>query len=253
VRRFLLSVTPEADRPELAPADARHALRVLRLEPGDRLVGLDGRGRAWPLRVVAAGRAGLELASDGPPRAEPEPGAPGSGLPWIELALPLPRGARAEGMLERLVQLGLARLTPLVTERTAPHASERSATRIERLERVAAEAMKQCGRLWACELAPQETLDAWLGRAGARRIVLCAPDPGAAPLARVLSDLPGGRWTRTEPLCVLIGPEGGLTPAEQAAARAAGARPARLAAHTLRTETAAEAALAIAVHATLSD
>ena len=138
-RRFFLSRTPEEGEAELSPGEAGHALRVLRLGPGDEILGLDGRGRAWPLRIASTTGKRLSLVPAGPALVEPAPGEPGAPLPRIEVACPLPRAGRAEAMLDRLVQLGLAVLTPLVSERTAPGARRLAPNRLRRLERVIAE------------------------------------------------------------------------------------------------------------------
>src|SRR5262245_13225737 len=84
--RFFLAEPPGARPPRLEEAESLHALRVLRLAPGDACIGLDGRGRAWPLRVVAATRRELGLEVTGPVEFEPEPGGLGAPLPFIEVA-----------------------------------------------------------------------------------------------------------------------------------------------------------------------
>jgi 16S rRNA (uracil1498-N3)-methyltransferase len=247
LRRFLLAGDPEQGPPALQEAEVQHALRVLRLGTGDRLLGLDGRGASWPLTVTAIGRGRLELALCGPAEREPEPGTAGAPLEWVELALPLPRGARAESMLDRLAQLGLARLRPLVSERTGPHARELSPGRRARLERTVGEAMKQSGRLWPTRIeAPVPLAEVLAFAAGARAVVLDGAD-GVPSLAAVLSAGRGAEpWTRAAPLILLVGPEGGFSDDERRALELAGALPARLASATLRSETAAEAALAVA-------
>ena len=89
----------------------------------------------------------------------PPPGDPASSLPRVELALPLPKAGRAEDMIDRLTQLGLARLLPLVTERAAPHGRSVGEGRLARLARRAAEACKQSGNPWLPELEDVRTLD----------------------------------------------------------------------------------------------
>lgn len=244
-RRFLLAGEPGAARPRLLPAEEEHARRVLRLGPGDLLEGLDRQGGSHPLRVRALGAAGFELEAAGEPRREPEPGAPGAALPWLELWVSPPRPPRAEPLVERLCQLGVARYRPILLERTPPHSR---GERGERLGRIADGAQKQCGRLWPLELCePTELGQALAEHAPAALIVL---DPRAPKtLWSLLEGLdPAGAravWTRTKPLVLLVGPEGGLAPLEQALLEGRGAQPARLAPHVLRIETAAEAAAAI--------
>ena len=251
-RSFFLRRLPDQGGPELHAEDEAHARRVLRLRRGDEIIGLDGRGTRWPLRLtpeVGTGlgqRLGVELA--GPARFEPAPGEPGAALPWIEVAVALPREKRAEAMLGRLVQLGLAALTPLAAERSQGPRASLSEARRGRLERAAREACKQCGRAWLPEiggaLRPGELARA---RSGCPLALLA---PGAAGgLQAWAGELDPAQGTRERPIVLVVGPEGGLTPAEEAELEAAGARPVRVGPHVLRIETAAEAGLAGLVQA----
>ena len=247
-RRFLLETTPAEGPPRLLPEETEHALRVLRVGVGDRIVGLDGRGHAWPLEVAVAERRHLELRALGDPVEEPPPGAPGATLPWIELHAPLPRGGRAEQMVDRLTQLGLSRLVPLVTARCAPHAREVTAARLEKLRRTAREAIKQCGRLWLPEIAEARPLEPATRASGTR---LLLDERAGQSLAELLSTTAGrGWWTQASPLVLFAGPEGGLAPAEVEGLRESGVEPVRLAPYTLRIETAAEAAVAVVANVT---
>ena len=240
-RRLFLDSPPGSGAPILAEGELHHALHVLRVEVGDDVIGLDGRGAAWPLRVVAAGRRALELAVAGEPRRAPAPGEEGAAGPWVELCVSLPKAGRAEEMLDRLTQLGCASLRPLVGERTPPHARELAASRRARLVRVAREACKQANRLWLPELAtPLE-----LGDLGALEPAGTAVlDPlGARPLAAWIAERRGGRRWRA-----IVGPEGGWTETELAALGRLGLERVRLAPHVLRIETAAELACGLLVH-----
>lgn len=248
-RRFLLAEAGRA--PRLLPADEEHARRVLRLAPGDLLEGLDRRGGALPLRVRALPRSGIELEPAGEPRREPEPGSSGAPLPWLELWISPPRPPRAEALVERLCQLGVALFRPLLLERTPPHGR---GARSERLARIADETLKQCGRLWPLELGEPASLEHALGESTPSALIVLDP---RAPrtLGQVLELLdpphPRASWTRANPLVLIVGPEGGLSPAETSSLERHGGRPARLAPHVLRIETAAEAAAAIVAHRAL--
>jgi len=254
-RRFFVARGARADAAagspapvELAPEEAAHALRVLRLRRGDELLGLDGEGSTWSLRVAACGRGSVEVEPLGPPVREPAPGTPGAPLPRIELAVAWPRGARGEDMLDRLVQLGAAAVTPLAAHRSGPEPAPGpgpGAARLRRLERRAREACKQSRRSWLPTIEPPCTpAELVARREGA---VACVLDPAAAPLlgdvARAALD--AGAGTPARPLLLVVGPEGGFAPDEHAALAEGGARFARLAPFVLRIETAAEAALAV--------
>lgn len=249
LRRFALTGPPERGHVRFAEGEVEHAQRVLRLRPGDRLIGLDGSGGAWPLVVRRAEARVFEVEVDGEPVREPAPGEPGAALPWIEVCVPFPRGERAEAMVDRLVQLGAAGIRPLLAERATPEARGEGSRRDERLRRTAREACKQAGRSWLPELHAAEGLAALLARPASLDLRL---DPRAASRALdvLASSPPSG--TAARPIRLWIGPEGGFSPAEEAALDAAGARPMRLAPHVLRIETAAEAATAVVVAAVLA-
>jgi len=224
--RFFLATPPVDGRAELVGDEARHLARVLRAAIGDAVAVFDGRGSAWPARVTSIGRdrVGLDV---GPPLA-----AAASPLP-LTLAVALPKGDRQKWLVEKLTELGCARLVPLVTTRGVAEATPAA---IERLGRAAIEACKQCGRTTLLEIAPPATLAA----------VLAARDPGALalvadPAGEALGPLLAGH---AGAVLALVGPEGGFTAEELTAAEAAGCRRVSLAPHILRVETAAIAVAA---------
>lgn len=244
-RRFFLARAPSDGRAQLCDDEEHHASAVLRLAAGDRLIGLDGAGGAWPLAVHRRHAKGLDLEVAGEPERESRPGEPGALLPWIELAVALPRGAAAEEMLDRLTQLGAAALTPLLAERGQRAAPASDSSRRRRWLRIAREACKQSGRLWLPALnEAQESAELCRRSVGA----LVVLDPLAAGGISEWVDRQAptrGRWTTALPLVVAVGPEGGFTPSEAADLAAAGAEAVRIGPHVLRIETAAEASLAI--------
>ncbi|MEW6072482.1 MAG: RsmE family RNA methyltransferase [Planctomycetota bacterium] len=244
---FFLAAPPSEERPpRLAPGEEEHARRVLRLGAGAAVVGLDGEGGRWPLRIAGAGRRGLALVLAGPPAREPAPGEPGAPLPWVEVAVAWPKKARGEEMLGRLVQLGAAAVTPLSGAQGGAAAAPPAPP--ERWFRIAREAAKQCGRAWLPHLGPRLSPGELLAARGSG--VLAVLDPAAAlsldAWLRSLRPAPQGVGTRGRPIVLAIGPEGGFSPEEQEAFLLAGASPVRLAPHILRIETAAEAAMAVA-------
>lgn len=245
LRSFFLEVTPDQGDPSLIPQDKEHALKVLRVRPGDTLLGLDGLGQAWELEVVKAERRRLKLESTGAPKREAAPGSQGAPLPWIEVWAPLPKRDRAEDLIGQLTQLGIARYVPTATEHTDPQAREFPSSRETRLRRTAQEALKQCGRLWIPEFGAMETLASLEGAPGTS-IVL---DPHAPlRLSQWLRSDEGPDWpSQEEPLRIILGPEGGLSSSEMDDLVKNGAISVQLAPHILRIETAALAALAITV------
>lgn len=244
-RRLLLRTRPERGAAELDADEASHALKVLRLAPGDTFVGLDGCGAAWRCRIAdgaAPSRSKrAELAVEVLELAErtPAPGAPESAETRVVLHVSWPRSGPAEEMLDRLTQLGVSAIVPLVTTRSGPHARELDGARRVRAQRILREALKQSGRLWLPELGAARELAA----------VLAEP----LPSVRAVLDPGGARgfldWARearpARELALFVGPEGGWTDAERASLAASGAQACRLARHVLRIETAAEAAAAV--------
>jgi 16S rRNA (uracil1498-N3)-methyltransferase len=245
-RWFFLDPAAPAGAPRLLPDDERHALKVLRLEPGASVVALDGAGSAFDLELADVRRGDALWRLRGEVASEPEPGAPGSPLPWLEVVVAPPKGARADELVERLVQLGAAAVVLLGAERTQGFAREQVGERLERWQRLAREQCKQCRRLWLPELSgPVQLAEHLRERRAAFQAWL---DPRAtARLAALLA--PERDGTRERPLRLWIGPEGGWSPAEEDLFRSAGVPAAALVPHVLRVETAAEAAAAIALHA----
>ncbi|MCA9002254.1 MAG: RsmE family RNA methyltransferase, partial [Planctomycetes bacterium] len=191
-----------------------------------------GAGRAARLEVIEATRRSLSLRSTGEVVEEVPPGAPGSRLAQLEIGLSLPKPGRAEDMVDRLTQLGVARLQPLVFQRSPDHARKWTGARMEKLQRAGREAMKQCLRLWPVEigspLSPLEWLDP-------DRSTLVLDPRAPMELLPTLATLSAPRNLR-----LMIGPEGGFSPKELEALRGAGAIPVALRGHVLRIETAAE-------------
>lgn len=249
LRRFFLAEPPEGSRARLTEEDEQHALRVLRVAVGDQLLGLDGRGGAFELevRVAEKRRLVLEVARELP--REPAPGEPGAPLPWIEVWAPLPKAGRAEDMVDRLTQLGVARVAALVTERTAPHAREAGQKRLEKLRRRAREACKQSGRRWLPEIEGPLSLAERLASRPCDSSLACLDPRSELVLGRFLARTgPKGPGNAHESMILALGPEGGWSPEEERLLVEAGAERVRLAPHVLRIETAAEAACAIASH-----
>ncbi len=239
LRRLRLA-GPQAD--ELAPGEAEHALRVLRLSVGDAFEALDGAGRAWQARIRSIERRGLRFELEQLLRTEPPPGQAGSPLPHIEVVAGAPRLGHAEELVQHLSQLGAARWTPLITQRSPPQARELEGPRRERLERIAGEAMKQSGRLWAVEIAPPTPLEAFTGSGSGR--LRCSPRASTRICDFVSKHLQTDTWT------VFFGPEGGFEPAEEEHLEALGATAVWLAPQILRIEVAVAAALAVIVNQT---
>jgi 16S rRNA (uracil1498-N3)-methyltransferase len=216
---------------ELSPAAAHHALRVLRLVAGDAVTLFNGEGGEFRGRIVEAGRSvRVQLAEWLCVERE-------SPLE-ITLAQALPSGDRMDWLVQKAVELGVARIQPLLAARSVVRlAGERADRRIAHWRSVAVSACEQCGRNRVPEIAPILDLRQWLGGL-----------PQDNEIGRLLLSPEGGRRPRdltgTRGFQLLVGPEGGLSGEEAAAARAAGFADLSLGPRILRAETAGPAALA---------
>ena len=231
-RRFYLFQPPAG--PEITVRDelAHRIARVLRLPAGTPLDLFTGDGRAWVARIAAVEGSIVRLTVHGEQRHAPEP-------PTTLLA-GLIRLNRFEWLIEKATELGVTAVQPVICAQSAVRATEIGAARLERWRRITIEAAEQCGRVTVPDLRPPTPLAAALDGWHGRRYVAAEPAHGGAPpLGTLLKDVD------EVPVSLLIGPEGGLTPAEVAAASAAGAQSASLGPLVLRAETAALAALAV--------
>jgi 16S rRNA (uracil1498-N3)-methyltransferase len=221
----------------LPAAVARH-VQVLRLQPGDELVLFDDSGADWPARVLHIGRSAVQVCVGAPTPVDCELAL------QVTLAVGMPANDRMDWLIEKATELGAAEIQPLVCERSVLRlAGERADRRRTHWQGVASAAAEQCGRARLPRLQPVLTLTQWLGAAAIEpstaRFVLSLSD-GAQPVAEALC--PAMRAGAS--LVFLSGPEGGLSPNEEAAARGAGLQPVSLGRRVLRAETAPLAVLA---------
>lgn len=217
---------------ELPEAAARHALKVLRMKAGERVILFDGRGGEWlaELKVGAGGTAHAALRAFADRDCE-------SPL-HVALAQALPAGDKMDWIVEKCVELGVAAIQPVAAKRSVIRLSaERMARRVAHWNAIARAACEQCGRNRVPEVAPLLDLPQYLARAqvqNARRLLL---DPQGGTALQAL-DRPAA------PVVVLSGPEGGWEAGELQAAHTAGFQALKLGPRILRSETAGAAALA---------
>ncbi len=221
----------------LDPAQAHYLKDVLRLKAGDAVLAFNGRDGEWQGHLDLAGKRAVALRLE----AQTRPQTAGSDLHY--LFAPLKR-ARLDYMVQKAVEMGVARLTPVMTRHTQ---AER--VNVARMRANAIEAAEQCGVLRLPDIAEPVALARALAElAPERLLVFCDEDaPTADPVAAL------GAVARGGALAVLIGPEGGFAPDERdmLLARRPVVRLA-LGPRILRADTAAVAALAL-VQAVLGD
>lgn len=230
--RFYVPVTLAAPATVALPeAAAHHAAHALRLRSGDAVTLFNGTGGEYAARITAIGKRDVTVAVERHHPVERE-----SPLP-VTLVQALSSGERMDLTIQKAVELGVARIVPVESERSVVRLKgERAEKRVAHWQQVVISACEQCGRNRIPEVRMISPLDVWLAaeECDAQRWVLL---PGADTALR---DLPRPQ----KPIELLVGPEGGLTNTEAEAARRAGYQPVRLGPRVLRTETAAPALLA---------
>jgi len=214
----------------LPEAAAHHLTRVLRLGADDQVLLFNGDGHDYRGRVISAPheppRLYIEIAG------EQEPAAPLA----IRLAIGISRGERMDFAIQKAVELGVAEIQPLFTERSMVRLQgQRLERRICHWQGVLVGACEQSGRRRIPRLSQAARLADWLPGAGPGGILL---DPDAE-LALTALPPPAPQLT------LLVGPEGGLSPKERTLAGRHGLRGVRLGPRILRTETAPLAAIAV--------
>jgi len=215
---------------QLSDFAAQHLGRALRMQAGDPIRVFNGAGGEFDALLDEVGRkrvrvrigARIDSALESPLR--------------IELGQGLSRGERMDYAVQKATELGVDLITPLQSERCEVRLSgEREQKRTAHWQAVAVSAAEQSGRTQVPVLGAPQGLADWLQSVDAELKLVLHPEAAAA-----LVDLPAPRS-----VALLIGPEGGLSDAEVAAAQAAGFRALALGPRVLRTETAPVVALSL--------
>lgn len=207
----------------LGAGQANYLGNVLRLKAGGEVLLFDGVSGEWLARVVEAGKRRMILAVVEPTRAQ-------EAVPDLTLAFAPVKKGRVDWLVEKAVELGVARLEPVITRRTIV-----DKLNLERMRAHIVEAAEQCGRTALATIAEPVKLEAFLKALDPGRTLYFADETGGEPAATAFQ--PG-------PATILTGPEGGFTPEEAGAIRALpNAKPISLGPRILRAETAALAAV----------
>jgi 16S rRNA (uracil1498-N3)-methyltransferase len=211
---------------------ADHVSRVLRLSAGDQIQLFAGDGRDFDATVDGPVRDGLRVQVGQAQAVQTE-----SPL-RVTLMQGICRGQKMDLVVQKATELGVAAIYPLQCERSVVRLrGERAARRREHWLGVATGAAEQCGRAIVPHVHPADSLAAAIAALpdAARRLLL---DPeGRGGLSH--------SGSATQKLVLLVGPEGGLSPAEHDLATGAGFVPVRMGPRVLRTETAPLAALSV--------
>lgn len=226
-------VPPKQIRDRLAVIrddEFKHLTRVVRKKEGERIVLLDGEDTSYEavIRTIAKDHAECEIL--GSTRRLNEPSIE------VTLAVSILRNpARFDVLVEKTTELGVRAIIPIVSERTIPK-SEKHA----RLEKIALAAMKQCGRSYLPRILPLSRFGDVLAMADqfSLRILPHEQVSADSSITRVRGDHP-----KVSSVLIVVGPEGGFTDEEVAAAIERGCLAVSLGPRRLRTETAAIAAV----------
>ncbi|MFP5441729.1 MAG: 16S rRNA (uracil(1498)-N(3))-methyltransferase [Gammaproteobacteria bacterium] len=212
----------------LGDRNVQHLVRALRLGPGDAFVVFNGDGSEYGAQIVSAGKRDC-VARIGA-RREP---AVESSL-QTHLGQVMSKGDRMEYAVQKAAELGVSEITPLSSARCDIRLDdERLEKKREHLQMVAVAACEQSGRVLVPTVHTPMALEKWITKVQAGLKVVLHPGEGAATLPdKCISS------------ALLVGPEGGLTAEEVAAAQKSGFAALALGPRVLRTETAPVAALA---------
>jgi len=217
--------------------DARYLTRVLRLREGATLPAADARGGRYSLTIVRVGKGRCEVDVAELPGAAAAVAALSDDAPRVTLLQCLPKGRKLDLIVRQATEAGVARIIPLVSAHTIVRPGEDDG-RLDRLRRVAREAVQQSGapRLPIIEEPRALASLAGPGEDWGTALLFHEQPVAAAPLHRLLAGRP-----RT--VTVLIGPEGGLAEEEVALLAGAGFQLVHFGTGVLRVETAATFAL----------
>lgn len=239
-------VSPEDVRDDkiyISGKEVRHIVKVLRLRKGDKIVAFDGSGKEYLASIERASQSEVVCV------VEKVRFKKVSQRLSITLAQAIPRKQRMDYIIQKSSELGVSRIIPIQTVRTVVRLEGKNRQlRRKRWQKLAAEASKQCGRAFVCEIDDLRSFEDGLGKINDYDLALipCLAEE-AKPLNDVLISYKGkmkGPGERSKVL-IFIGPEGDFTPQEIEEAKAAGAIPVTLGEYVLRSDTAAIISVAI--------
>lgn len=234
-------ITPDAVRgPQIIMTgdDLRHIRTVLRKQPGDLLILLDGKGKEYTARIVGMERTEIiaEVVSEITREAAPHP--------IITLCQGLPKADKMDWIVQKATELGVANIVPLITERTIVKIKDEE-KRVSRWQKIAREAAMQSNRVDMPAIGRIVSFNDFLRTQDPEpgTLLLLPWEEGTVPIKDILRGTSG-----IKKIIVLIGPEGGFSEAEAEAARTRGFSLVSLGPNILRTETAAIAVLGMIMY-----
>ncbi len=220
-------------------SDVKHITRVLRMGPGDGLVLVDEKGCEYDSQIetVEPGRVMCHISAKHVINREPP----------LELVLcqGLPKGDKMELIIQKAVELGVTKIIPVTCERSVVHLNgDKAGKKVDRWQRVAAEAAKQCRRNKIPEVAPLADLPATLKLLPQNCFgIIPWEEEATQGLKETLT-----RYNKNGQIWIYIGPEGGFSDREIDQAKEFGIQPVSLGPRILRTETAGLAVISMVLY-----
>ena len=208
--------------------DSRHIARSLRMAEGDGVTVCDGSGLEYRCTLTRIRDESCECKIENVSESDREPKAD------ITLCMAYPKGDKLETVIQKAVELGASRVIPFESSRCIKRPkAEKAERQTARLQRIAEEAAKQCGRAKIPTVSEPMTYSAMLGEAKQSELsLICYENESTKSLKDALNG------DRPESISVIIGSEGGFSPEEAAAAQSLGIVSVSLGKRILRCETA---------------
>jgi 16S rRNA (uracil1498-N3)-methyltransferase len=241
IRRFYISPERWSLKPlMLDDSEVHHCVDVLRLGVGSRVVVFNGRGSQITGEIATIEKGKVYLKELLAAKAEPLRCA-------VTLAQAIPKGKNMDLILQKATELGVAKIVPLVSDRTVVHLEEEELNKKqEKWKQVTIEAAKQSGQDWLPEIAGPITPKQFFAEFDQSELSLIASlQSDARSFKKVLANFHEQYGRRAKSVLILVGPEGDFTPAETSWAKSAGCIPVSLGPIVLRTETAAIYSLSV--------
>ena len=225
---------------QLNEREAHHALNVLRLKEGERVVALNGEGAELSCTVAKLSKKAVALKVYQRSAIPPLPCQ-------LTLVQAVPKGKAMEIIVQKAAELGAWKVVPIMSERTVAHLDEdRSESKVEKWRWIGIDAIKQCGSAWLPKFVEPVKPTQYLATAERADLSLIASlQPGAKHPRTYFKEFIEERKRKPKSIAVWVGPEGDFTPAEVNSVVGAGALPITLGPLVLRSETAAIYCMAV--------
>lgn len=235
--RFFVAGPPENGLLTLDGENAHHAGRVLRLRPGEAVTLCDGKGMDFEGTIESVERDAVVCRVQHSHPAETEPAQ------CLTLLMALPKGDKMDFIVQKAVELGVREIIPYLS-RNCVSRPDKTDRKVERWQKIALEAAKQCGRGYLPVVHAVAPFEQAAQRAAQSETALFFYEHERETGLR--DALAAGVG---ETVSLMVGPEGGFAPEEAAFAAKAGLKSVSLGKRILRCETAPVAALAAVLYA----